>query len=231
MLEDYFKQYLFFVCENNRTVNKYFSNIKKLNQYLLERNFVVNNVFQATLDELTLVKNFLENDPDFQRMNAKRHRDFSSAFNHFYRFACESGDFFRLKMNEMDTPIAIPKKVSGRLTTLSRSPIVVAHAIESAGYKCEINPNHTTFISKATGRAYMEAHHLIPIANQDKFEYSLDVYANVVCLCPICHRMLHFADIAERRVVAEKLFLQRAERLKKSGIDISLDKFLELILT
>ena len=33
---------------------------------------------------------------------------------------------------------------------------------------------------------------LIPMKKQQTFSTSLDVYANVVCLCPVCHRLLHY---------------------------------------
>ena len=64
--------------------------------------------------------------------------------------------------------------------------------MEIAEYKCEISPQHITFTSKNTGHFYMEGHHAIPMRHQDKFTKSLDVYANIVCLCPICHRLLHY---------------------------------------
>lgn len=43
-------------------------------------------------------------------------------------------------------------------------------SIEFAGYQCEVNPIHETFIAKSTGRPYMEGHHALPMMHQGKFE-------------------------------------------------------------
>lgn len=103
-------------------------------------------------------------------------------------------------------------------------------AIEGAGYQCEHDSTHTTFIAKSTGQAYMEGHHLIPMKYQAQFDCGIDVYANVVCLCPTCHRLLHFGCDPDRRYAAEQLFDLRNERLIHSGIDLSKKDFLELVL-
>ncbi|MBQ2434445.1 MAG: hypothetical protein II266_08430, partial [Clostridia bacterium] len=79
-----------------------------------------------------------------------------------------------------------------------------------AGYLCEQDPTHMTFIARSTGRAYMEGHHLLPLKHQSQFDCSIDIYANVVCLCPICHRLLHFGQDSDRRYAAEKLFEKRS---------------------
>lgn len=72
----------------------------------------------------------------------------------------------------------------------------------------------------------IEAHHLIPIGEQSKFSFSLDVDANIVSLCPNCHRKLHHGkDIKEDLF---KLFNARKDLLKKSGIEITFDELLEL---
>jgi 5-methylcytosine-specific restriction protein A len=87
-----------------------------------------------------------------------------------------------------------------------------------------------TFIARSTGQAYMEGHHLIPMKYQSQFDCGIDVYANVVCLCPTCHRLLHFGRDTERRHAVEQLFDLRSERLIHSGIDLSKKDFLELVL-
>jgi 5-methylcytosine-specific restriction protein A len=87
-----------------------------------------------------------------------------------------------------------------------------------------------TFIARSTGQAYMEGHHLIPMKYQSQFDCGIDVYANVVCLCPTCHRLLHFGRDPERRYAVEQLFDLRSERLIHSGIDLSKKDFLELVL-
>jgi 5-methylcytosine-specific restriction protein A len=72
----------------------------------------------------------------------------------------------------------------------------------------------------------MEAHHLIPLSTQDYFEYSLDVDANIVCLCPTCHRKLHYGNSIKDDL--KRLYDLRIKRLKQSGIDISFGELLKL---
>lgn len=75
----------------------------------------------------------------------------------------------------------------------------------------------------------MEGHHLIPMKKQSEFDVSLDVYANIICLCPICHRLLHYGITSEKEYLADKLFENRQTRLIHSGIDISRNDFRCLI--
>lgn len=96
-------------------------------------------------------------------------------------------------------------------------------ALKLANFKCEIDESHETFITKA-GTPYMEAHHLIPLAAQEDFENSLDVDANIICLCPICHRKLHYGDKIENEL--SKLFKKRKELLKESGIVLSYNELI-----
>ena len=77
----------------------------------------------------------------------------------------------------------------------------------------------------------MESHHLIPISFQPNFEYSLDVYSNIVCLCPICHRQIHYGLINDRKKLLSVLFEKREERLINSGIVISYFNMLNMLIS
>ena len=83
-------------------------------------------------------------------------------------------------------------------TVYVRSPKIAAYRFQLSNYKCEINPNHRTFISQKTGKPYVEAHHYIPIKYQSQFKVPLDTVENVISLCATCHRAIHFAVIDER---------------------------------
>jgi 5-methylcytosine-specific restriction protein A len=109
-----------------------------------------------------------------------------------------------------------------------RSPIVSAVALRNANFTCEIDQDHWTFISKAKKQKYVEAHHLIPICHQNKFEYSLDVVANIISLCATCHRMLHFGAAEEKRPLLKSLLKKRRKNLLERSIKISDDAFLAL---
>ncbi len=63
---------------------------------------------------------------------------------------------------------------------------------------------------------------------KDRVSVSIDIYANVICLCPICHRMLHYGMESEKRRVLEVIYNNRKKRLKNSGINLSRNEFVEL---
>ncbi len=98
------------------------------------------------------------------------------------------------------------------------------NALAHAGFKCEIDNCHPTFIRRNSDKPYTEPHHLIPMAYSDEFINSLDVEANIVSLCSNCHNQIHYGKGAEK--LLEKLYNKRKDALKKSGIEISLEKLL-----
>jgi len=105
-----------------------------------------------------------------------------------------------------------------------RNPAYAAKAVLLADYICEIDNSHKHFISKTTGQNYVEAHHLIPIRFQDKHKDSLDIHANIVSICLVCHKKIHFGLFEDNKELLEKIFNSRRERLIKGGINISLDE-------
>lgn len=108
-----------------------------------------------------------------------------------------------------------------------RSMTVAANAAYAAGYACEIDPAHGTFIAAASGRPFIEVHHLMPMHRQDEFRpVPLDQEANVVALCPGCHRVIHHAEAGARKGLLEQLFAARKDRLAVAGLGFSLEKLL-----
>jgi 5-methylcytosine-specific restriction protein A len=51
----------------------------------------------------------------------------------------------------------------------ARSPRVAHRAINDADYMCIIDGKHRTFVSKATRKNYVKAHHIVPMQFQDRF--------------------------------------------------------------
>lgn len=80
-----------------------------------------------------------------------------------------------------------------------RDPKKAKQAIKQAEFKCEIDDTHETFVSEASRKNYMEAHHLIPLRMQHDFENSLDVVGNIVSICPNCHRLIHYGRDKDKK--------------------------------
>jgi len=122
-------------------------------------------------------------------------------------------------------PIPVAEQTSS--TKIKRNKLISQRAIQISHFHCDLDENHTSFISK-NGQPYMEAHHLIPLACQNNglFEHSLDVIANIVCLCPTCHRKLHHGK--EIKQDLKILYDKRKQKLSASGIDVSFETLLEL---
>ncbi len=133
-----------------------------------------------------------------------------------------------LKLSAYDVPIVPEDAVIVEQTVWRRSGILRIQAIEMAGYECEMNPSHQTFISGSTNKPYMEGHHALPMNAQVHFQVSLDIYANIICLCPICHRKMHYGLLDDRVDMIRHIYNKRASRLAHSGIEISRDDFVDI---
>lgn len=129
-------------------------------------------------------------------------------------------------LNEAPQPLA--KLVTGSQTRFKRDPKIGAQAILLANYSCKINPNHRFFISRRTHQNYVEAHHLIPIAYQGLFAHGVDVIENIVCLCPVCHRLIHYGEEEARCNLINQLYQESIEKLTVMGLQIKKDELMEL---
>lgn len=95
--------------------------------------------------------------------------------------------------------------------------------IKHNGYCCIFSPDHETF-TKEDGTKYMEVHHIIPLSKQRNFTNKLDTRANLVPVCPLCHRKLHHGKKADVDVMLDILFKDRCVALSASGLSITLDE-------
>ena len=112
-----------------------------------------------------------------------------------------------------------PQEINGHMR-YPRNKEVMRNALAHAHYCCEYDTKHFTFTRKNGDIKYTEAHHLVPLAYSDDFNYSLDVEENVVSLCSNCHKRIHYGKDA--LILIQKLFEDRKEALKKVGISIEL---------
>lgn len=127
----------------------------------------------------------------------------------------------------VENPEVIPEKIFSQEDRFKRSQQKSKKALKQAGYECEIDHSHFTFLTHKN-KAYVEGHHLIPMSQQENFQVSLDVTSNIVALCPNCHKALHHGN---KEIVKDKLkilFSQRKERLKQQGIDIDIKKLVTI---
>ncbi|MGD9909454.1 MAG: HNH endonuclease [Candidatus Izemoplasmatales bacterium] len=122
-------------------------------------------------------------------------------------------------------PLIKPEKIFGDKVAYKRKIEKAKKCIIFSNFKCDLDNDHVSFTSK-NDKPYMEAHHLVPLSTQDYFDNSLDVDANIVCLCPNCHRKLHYGK--DIQFDLKKLYDSRVEYLNKSGIHISFDELYEL---
>lgn len=100
-------------------------------------------------------------------------------------------------------------------------------------FKCQINSDHITF-KNSKGNPYMEGHHLIPCtaSNAETFwkkqHRNLDCQANIVALCPTCHRKIHFGTTEDKLEMIEILYKQQINKLNQTDISISLEELKKL---
>ena len=128
-----------------------------------------------------------------------------------------------VRVEDAPEPCPLDYKNKG-LSAYKRRHEVVANALAAADYKCEANCTCELFLRKDGIHTYTEVHHLIPLCYQSSFENSLDVEANVISLCPHCHRLLHYGESNQK--LLKELYQERKSRLLKCGLDVSFEALL-----
>lgn len=186
-----------------------------------------NNLRQATPDERykTLWDKYIVGDRI--RELKELYKEFKKGAFHTRMDVAEEADTHIIKAAQAyeDAPVAKCALGDKPVSAYPRDPQVVFNALHHAECKCELECNTELFLRKNSQLNYTEGHHLIPLCYQNDFEYSLDVEANVVSLCPNCHRRLHYGDDVSE--LLRELYESRKDRLKKCGIEIS---FAQLLL-
>ncbi|WP_233546089.1 HNH endonuclease [Salinibius halmophilus] len=82
---------------------------------------------------------------------------------------------------------SLPRKVSVTATVFIRNPHVVAEVLARAGGICEQCNCPAPFNRASDGSAYLEVHHVKPLASGGE-----DTVCNAIALCPNCHREAHY---------------------------------------
>ena len=120
-----------------------------------------------------------------------------------------------------------PRKYGNRKRYVS-NPRRSRNALELAGFRCELDQSHTTFINRKSKKQYMEAHHLIPMGKQGDFEYDIDVPENIMSLCPNCHKKIHLSEDIAKRDILKEAYDRRNNQLLKRGIGIDSKPLFEI---
>lgn len=108
-----------------------------------------------------------------------------------------------------------------------RNPLVAGVAILNAEHLCELDRSHLSFTARRTKQNFVEAHHLIPVQFQGRFNASLDILENIVALCPTCHRKVHHGLSNEKSVILSRLLSDRDAQLESRGLKITSQRLLE----
>lgn len=127
-----------------------------------------------------------------------------------------SDDDFQSSFQNLEVPETIEQTIS----RIKRNPKIARDALKKSGYSCEILPEFPTFKSQSSGRPYLEAHHLIPISIQPKFEISLDVAVNICILNPYAHKMVHHAVYSDIENHIIKLAEPRKKFLRSLNLEV-----------
>ncbi len=231
VLEQYYVKYLKEIRGvSDSTVKHYQDALRHISKYLTGKGKLHQVVYELEdIEELDDLRTYLYADVDFMALDKRGHQMYSAGFNNYYKFA--SGELFAdmyQRITNLDIEIPVAGKNSVRQTVWKRSAIIKNQSMEAVGFQCEVNPAHKTFIVKGKTHPYMEGHHAISLRLQGMFSKSLDVYANIVCLCPICHRFLHYGIDSEKEFILDKMYYDRRDRLAASGIALSVLEFKRL---
>jgi 5-methylcytosine-specific restriction protein A len=232
MIRDYYARYIKDVLRlSERTVNHYLGAINSLNRILCDNRYPIIDLYKvSTMENLESIESFLNLSEEYNGLNSRGNNMYSAALHNLMKFA--SADMFRSYdiFEALDFPVEVSEPTIVLQTRNNRKSIIKDQVIHAAHFSCECDTAHISFTSNATLQRYVEGHHLIPLQRQGLFPHSLDVYANVVSLCPNCHRLLHLAVKREKQFYLDRLFDNRKDRLTSSGIDISRNEFLRLTL-
>ena len=232
MQQEYFENYLLKIRKlKQTTVAHYRESLRKIAQVLKEANFEVpETIYEIdSYQELMRIKRVLKEDKGFVALDERGNRMYLAGFNRYIEFV--EGKGFKKEISPLkllDFPVDAHPSYEVVRQIPYRDRILVRQVIIAAEHTCETNANHVTFTSARFKTQYMEGHHLIPMNQQGHFDNSLDVYSNLVSLCPICHRLLHHGIESERKPVLRKLYDERKERLQSAGIRIGVGEFFEL---
>lgn len=185
-----------------------------------------------SMEELKRIQRIINDDPAFKAENEKGDHMYSAGLRKYIMFAegslisqfCSDTSILDVKEPIPPTLEVKPRRIP------ARDSVKIIQAKGACKYCCQIDESHRTFISDSTKKNYVEGHHIIPISCQAFFNYSLDVLANIIVLCPNCHRLLHYAIKPERVDKLYQIYDERYERFSNAGILTDRQSFVEMAM-
>lgn len=161
------------------------------------------------------------------------------------RYLSHSGDEdslpFQRRVLEENVPEGTPGEDSslrepettgaGNAKAVKKRIAVSKRALMLAHFECAADSSHKTFLTDK-GTPYMEGHHLIPCTPDNaarlwkKKKRNIDCEANIVCLCPTCHRRVHFGSLKEKEGILKLLYDKQISKLRKAGLNLTFKELL-----
>jgi len=233
MEEDLFVDYIIKIRNNKMiTAKHYLDSLNKISKVMVEIGYEFDSIYDIdSFSQLLQLKDDLKKNVAFKKLDEKGHRMYSAGLNRYIEFSegkllDESDNLLTL----LDEPCPVkPKSFRSETESERRDRIIVNQVLQAAHYQCEIDSDHKTFKSKTNHHSYMEAHHLIPLNMQKEVSNSLDVYSNLICLCPTCHMLLHHGMKEDKSKIIENLYDERKYRMQDAGLKFGKHEFNELI--
>ena len=158
------------------------SKIVKKDEYDKFYSWVINSLVNIEILERKNRRYFIADDIYEDVENLYKNLSFSSLFFNDETLLCQ-----------LDTKTAHER--------YKRDARLILDAKTRDDFTCQIDKNHTTFVSK--GVNYVEGHHVVPMFQQKNYGFNLDDVENITSLCPTCHREIHSSD--DKEAILNKL--------------------------
>ncbi len=210
----------------------YLRSLRKVSQFLYVAKIKKDSIYDIdSLRELDYLYSKLIENSDFMKANIESGSKYLDAVEVYSTF-CKGSLLEKYDIDPSILDCRCPIKEESEFSIIPSQvydKINVNQVLKLAHYKCDVDDEHETPNYLDTVHALMEAHYLVPISMQSCVANSLDVYANILCICPSCHLHLHTGSKDEVRDMLEKIYNERADRLKISGIAKDKETFWNLI--
>ena len=161
VLKEYYGRYLKEIRGlTQSSINHYYDALNNISRRLREKQLVQTDIYEITdSDYLFRVRDILYSDPDFIDLNERGKRMYSAGLNNYLRFVKgEEFETAQMIIGKIDMPFAAEEPRIIKQKIWSRSDILRGQSIAAAGYKCEIDAGHKSFIAEVTKKPYMEGH-------------------------------------------------------------------------